>query len=236
MLCLPRMRFRIGKIPVRVQPAFFLVALVLGASGGDVRTVVAWMLIVFGSVLLHELGHAAAGLAFGLEPSIELHTMGGTTSWTSTQPLRTAPRVVISLAGPVAGFVAAGVVVALGPGAFPRFAGGFVYQSLLFVNLTWGLLNLVPMLPLDGGNVMRHLLNALTGGRGEVPARIASMAVAALSLGAILLLGALGVALPFSSLWAMMLAALFASTNFRELQELRARERDERVRELGIRR
>jgi Zn-dependent protease len=230
------MRFRIGKIPVRVQPAFFLVALVLGASGGDVRTVVAWVIIVFGSVMLHELGHAAAGLAFGLEPSIELHTMGGTTSWTSPPPLRATPRVVISLAGPFAGFVVAAVVVALGPGALPRFAGGFVYHSLLFVNLTWGVLNLLPMLPLDGGNVMRHLLNALTDGRGEVPARIVSMAVAALSLGAVLILGALGVVLPFSNLWAMLLAAVFASTNWRELQELRARDHDARVRELGIRR
>jgi Zn-dependent protease len=231
------MRFRIGKIPVRVQPAFFLVALLLGASGGDVRTVVAWVLIVFGSVLLHELGHAAAGLAFGLEPSIELHTMGGTTSWTSTRPLRTAARVVISLAGPFAGFVVAAVVLALGPEAFARFAGGpLVYESLLFVNLTWGVLNLVPMLPLDGGNVMRHLLNALTGGRGEVPARIVSMAVAVLSLGAVLLLRTLGVALPFSGWWAGMLAAVFAGTNWRELQELRAREQEARVRELGIRR
>jgi Zn-dependent protease len=236
MLSLRRMRFRIGKIPVRVQPAFFLVALLLGASGDDVRTVVAWGLIVFGSVLLHELGHAVAGLAFGLEPSIELHPMGGTTSWTSKESLRAAPRVVISLAGPFAGFVLAAVVVALGPRAFPSFAGGFVYANLLFVNLTWGLLNLVPMLPLDGGNVMRHLLNALTSGRGEAPARIVSMAVAALSLGTVLLLRALGVALPFSSWWVMMLAAVFASTNWRELQELRALEHDARVRELGIRR
>jgi Zn-dependent protease len=230
------MRFRIGKIPVRVQPAFFLVALLLGASGGDLRTVAAWVIIVFGSVLIHELGHAAAGLALGLTPSIELHGMGGTTSWASPSPQRVAPRVVISLAGPFAGFLIAAAVVALGPGVFPRFAGGFVYRSLLFVNLTWGLLNLLPMLPLDGGNVMRHLLNALTSGRGEAPARIVSMAVAALSLGVVLLLGALGVALPFSSLWAMMLAAIFASSNWRELQELRAREHDERVRELGIRR
>jgi Zn-dependent protease len=229
------MRFRIGKIPVRVQPAFFFVALVLGGLGGDLRTVLAWAVIVFGSVLLHELGHAAAGLAFGLEPSIELHTMGGTTSWTSSAPLGVAPRVVISLAGPCAGFLVAAVVVALGPSALPHFAGGFVYRNLLFVNLTWGLLNLVPMLPLDGGNVMRHLLNALTGGRGEEPARIVSMAVAGASLAAILLLEALGVALPFSGVWAMLLAVAFAGSNLRELQELRARERDARVRELGTR-
>jgi Zn-dependent protease len=229
------MRFRIGKIPVRVQPAFFVVALLLGGLSGDLRTVAAWAVIVFGSVLLHELGHAAAGLAFGLEPSIELHTMGGTTSWASSAPLGVAPRVVISLAGPGAGFVVAAIVVALGPGAFPHLAGGFVYRNLLFVNLTWGLLNLVPMLPLDGGNVMRHLLNGATGGRGEEPARIASMAIAGASLAALLLLRVLGVALPFDSVWAMMLAAVFAMSNWRELQDLRARERDARVRELGTR-
>ncbi len=220
------MRFRLGKIPVLVQPSFFVMAVVLGASGGDLRVVVAWVLIVFVSVMLHELGHAAAGLAFGLEPSIELHTMGGTTSWTTRRALSVAKRVTISLAGPCAGFLVAGIVVALGPGAFPRFGGGFVYSSLRFVNLTWGLLNLLPMLPLDGGNVMAQVIGAVVPGRGERLGHVVSIAVAALSLGAVLLLGLLGAKLPFSGLWAAMLALLFASSNWRALGELRAREHD----------
>jgi Zn-dependent protease len=210
------MKFRLGKIPVYVQPAFFIMALVLGVGGErDPRIVAAWVAIVFVSVMLHELGHAAAGLAFGLEPAIELHTMGGTTSWSTTRALSTAQRVTISFAGPCAGFLVAALVRVLGPGVFPRF----VYDSLLFVNFRWGVLNLMPMLPLDGGNVMTHLLNAATGGRGERPARIVSIVVAAASMGVALLLG---------YWWGAMLAVLFASSNWRGLQELNARERDAR--------
>src|SRR5262249_47608723 len=143
------------------------------------------------SVMLHELGHAAAGLAFGLEPRIELHTMGGTTSWSTPRALSTAKRVTISLAGPFAGFLFGAlvwlVVRALGPGVLPRFQNDFVRDTLLNVNFGWGLLNLLPMLPLDGGNVMTHLLNALTHGRGERPARIVSIVMAALALAAALL-------------------------------------------------
>jgi Zn-dependent protease len=214
------MRFRLGKIPVYVQPAFFIMALVLGVGGqSDLRIVAGWVGVVFVSVMLHELGHAAAGLAFGLEPSIELHTMGGTTSWSTTRPLSTAQRVTISLAGPCAGFVLAAVVKwGLGP-AFPRFDDSFVYSSLLYVNFWWGVLNLLPMLPLDGGNVMTHLLNAFTGGRGERPARIVSIVVAGMSI---------GMALLVRYWWGAMLGFLFAGSNWRGLQELNARERGAR--------
>jgi Zn-dependent protease len=216
------MRFRIGKIPVVVQPTFLVMAAVLGVWGRDLRVSVAWIAVVFVSVMLHELGHATAGLVFGLQPRIELHGMGGTTAWSTTRKLNAAQRVTISLAGPCAGFAVWGIVRSLGPGAFPRFEDGFVYNSLVEVNLKWGLLNLLPMLPLDGGSVMTHLLNAFTGGRGERPARIVSIAVAGVGLAAALLLTG-GRA---NGAWLAMLAILFASDNWRGLQDLKAREHD----------
>jgi Zn-dependent protease len=216
------MRFRLGKIPVVVRPTFFVMAAVLGVWGTDLLVSIAWIAIVFVSVMLHELGHATAGLAFGLEPRIELHGMGGTTAWSTPRALNTAQRVTISLAGPCAGFAVWAVVRALGPGAFPRFGDGFIYSKLVEVNLKWGLLNLLPMLPLDGGNVMTHLLNAFTGGRGERSARIVSIVVAGVGLAAALLLTG-GWA---NGAWMAMLALLFASSNWRGLEDLRAREHD----------
>jgi Zn-dependent protease len=211
--------FRLGKIPVRVHPSFFLTAVLLGLYYTDLRILVTWALVVFVSVLLHESGHATMGLAFGMQPQIDLHGMGGTTSWTTPRELSTARRIAISLAGPGAGFVAAALVrYGIGPRAFPPTPwGDFLYQSLLFVNFSWGILNLLPMLPLDGGNVMAQLLNALTKGRGERPARIVSLVVAVL---------ALPCAAWIQSWWTALLAVSFIASNWRGLKDVSAREHD----------
>jgi Zn-dependent protease len=210
--------FRLGKIPVRIQPSFFVMTVILGASALDLR-IAAWVLVVLVSVLVHELGHATMGLSFGLEPRIELHGMGGTTSWASPRDLGAARRIAISLAGPGAGFAVAALVRwGLGPAAFAALPmGGFVYDQLLYVNFAWGVLNLLPMLPLDGGNVTVQLLNLLTKGKGERPARIVSIAVAGLALVA---------AAFFRSPWSGVLAASFAMSNWRGLKELSEREHD----------
>ncbi|HEY8039296.1 MAG TPA: hypothetical protein VIF15_05855, partial [Polyangiaceae bacterium] len=205
--------------------SFFLIAVVFGAAAGaDLLRIGTWAAIVFVSVMLHELGHAMMGMAFGLEPRIDLHGMGGTTSWSTPRALSTARRIAISLAGPGAGFVVAAIVrFGLGPGLFPPTPlGDFVYENLLFVNFVWGLVNLVPMLPLDGGNVMMQSLNALTHGRGERPARVVSIVVAALAVPAGWFL--------MGNWWISLLAASFVATNWRGLQDLAARENDEPLR------
>jgi Zn-dependent protease len=217
--------FRLGKIPVRVQAWFFVLTVFLG-SAGDPRLLLPWVAIVFVSVLMHELGHALTGLAFGLQPSIELHGMGGTTSWAASKPLSTWQRVAISLAGPFAGFaVGALVFAATLEGLFPKAElWDDVVAQLLFVNVGWGVLNLLPMLPLDGGNVMTALLNGMTGGRGERPARIVSMGVAVLA-------GVLVIVFKRGGWWGAFLILSFFATNYRGLQALKARESDAPMRE-----
>jgi Zn-dependent protease len=219
--------FRLGKIPVRIQPSFLVMAVVLGLLGvQDVAVVGSWVVIVLVSVMLHELGHATMGLAFGLSPQIDLHGMGGTTSWAPSAPLSSPKRIAISLAGPGAGFVVAAVVFAVGRARFPHSPlGDIVYRNLLFVNFGWGLVNLLPMLPLDGGNVMTQVLQVLTRGKGERPARIVSIVVAILSAVAVFLVSFTpGEGLSYAVLWPVLLAASFVSLNVRALGELRARE------------
>jgi Zn-dependent protease len=211
--------FRLGKIPVTIQPSFLVVAVLFGLTAGTPAMVAAWAVIVFVSVLIHELGHATTGLAFGLSPSIQLHAMGGTTSWSSAAPLSTAKRIAISLAGPFAGFgVAAIVYFAVGRDRFPPTPlGHFLYGNLLFVNFGWGALNLLPMLPLDGGNVMAQSLNALMHGRGERPARVVSIVVASLAIAA---------SLASRFIWGALLAGSFIALNVRGLKDAKAREHD----------
>ncbi len=214
--------FRLGRIPVRILPSFFLTTGFFAFSAmRDLSDCIAWVLVVLGSVLLHELGHAMVGRAFGLEPRIQLHGLGGTTSWTATpRRLSTAQRVAISLAGPGMGFVAGGAVVLarslLVPGVVPATRTVIMVSGMLRqVNFYWGVLNLLPMLPLDGGDVMAQLLNAFTRGRGERPARVASIVVA---------VSAALLALVSQQWWPALLAASFVRSNWQGLKALTERE------------
>jgi Zn-dependent protease len=151
---------------------------------------------------------------FGLRPTIQLHAMGGTTSWVVPRKLSVGRRIAISLAGPAAGFALAAVVIfgrARAGTLFSSELGFYVYGSLLWVNVGWGILNLLPILPLDGGNVLFHALNAATQGRGERPARIISLWVAALGVAA---------AVGTGELFAGLLAASFIALNWRGLRAL----------------
>ncbi len=203
---------RLLGIPLRIHPTFFLMAAVLGARpGADVTAVLIWIGVVFASVLLHELGHALAARAFGYRPRIELHAMGGTTLWGGA-PVTPLRRLVVSLAGPFAG-LAVGAIVWVIPDAGLTGRAAEAVHAILLVNVVWGLLNLLPILPLDGGNVMASILDGLTGGRGERPARIASFLLAGAGLVLALLAG---------QIWAALLAGIFAVGNLRaSLDDLR---------------
>ena len=180
--------FSLAGIPVRVHPLFWLIALLLGSSSRDLSQILIWILVVFVSILAHELGHALAMRRFGQQSRIVLHAMGGltipeSTPWGSgwANVSRTSNQeIFISLAGPFAGFLFAGLVVAgvqlsggevitgrllglipLPSGAILPFGGrvlGVLVTMLLWVNIRWGLFNLLPIYPLDGGNVARNLL------------------------------------------------------------------------------
>jgi len=181
------LRFSIVGVPVRVHPLFWLIALLLGSSG-TLLSIPIWIFVVFVSVLIHELGHAMAFRWYGIRSHIVLHAMGGLTipeaapwgsGWANVSP---SPKqeIVISLAGPFAGFSFAAVVMLLvyltggslrsstifGFISLPLIAnmsvGGMVLSIfvslLLFVNVVWGLFNLLPVYPLDGGQVTRNVL------------------------------------------------------------------------------
>src|SRR5689334_2838556 len=103
------LRFRIGPIPIQVHPSHFLVAAILGGGAGGSSTldllvqVLEWMLVVFVSVLIHELGHAGAALAAGYRPDIQLAWLGGVTRPNAPGPIPWGRDVLLTIAGPLAG-------------------------------------------------------------------------------------------------------------------------------------
>ncbi len=181
------LQFSVAGIPVRVHPLFWLISILFGAAGGSLLLVPIWVFVIFISILIHELGHAFAFRRSGLRSHIVLHFGGGLTipesiswggGWASVA-LSRGQEIFISLAGPFAGFLFAGIILAgvvltggsvatsylLGFIPLPLIALvpyggvliGMLVQQFLWVNIFWGLINLVPVQPLDGGNVARNI-------------------------------------------------------------------------------
>lgn len=155
------MRFTLFGIPTEVHGSFLFGAVLLGLN--DVSFLPFWVFIVFVSVMIHELGHALSIRAFGLRPQISLQWLGGLTAWSGGSDLSRPKRIFISFAGPLAGFVFAGVCFALFRYRGDAIAelGPLPLKTLLMfqaVNLYWGVINLAPVLPLDGGHMLEHAL------------------------------------------------------------------------------
>ena len=165
------LEFRVSGIPVTVEPVFLLVmGLLAWVNGYTGALIPVFMLVAGGSVLIHELGHATAHRSFGARPRVTLTGFGGVTTGPAHPKSRS---LVVTLAGPGAGFLAAAVGVALSRVVSPG-AGMLAdaLEMLIWVNVIWGIFNLLPVLPLDGGHVAADLF-------GARPALVLSVAGAA---------------------------------------------------------
>lgn len=176
--------FRLLGIPVRVHPLFWAVTLLLGLGGNpEPVKMLFWVGVAFVSILIHEMGHALAARAFGWPPRITLHGMGGLASYQPTHHSKRA-QILITAAGPGAGFLfALLIVVAIkasghavqvewppnGPlpvhwELYESYKLNLLILDLLFINIFWGLINLLPIYPLDGGQIAREVLGLINPG------------------------------------------------------------------------
>ncbi|MEQ1508606.1 MAG: site-2 protease family protein, partial [Myxococcota bacterium] len=162
-------RFRLFRFTIQVNFGFLLflgVLAILRLPTQPVAAVVAFLLAVTLSLVVHELGHAFVARSFGLKVMpIELSFMHGVTPHQSTTPGR---QLGITLAGPGAGFVLA--ALAMGAGLIAdqvRMSHqSVVYElidALVYVNIVYGLFNLLPIWPLDGGNALRSSVALVWG-------------------------------------------------------------------------
>jgi Zn-dependent protease len=235
--------FNVLGIPARIHPGFWIMAFILAfnSAGRPPQPLQALinMAIILVSILVHELGHAILQRRFGLNSRIVLYHLGGLAiadqGFSGFERRRarrdTRDSILISLAGPGAGFLLAALVIlivflcrgSVSFAGFPdlwrlRMPSGTspnIYAMIdfaLFVNIFWGLMNLVPVLPLDGGQVAREIITHRDPYDGLAKALQLSIAVG--------IVAAVVMWLVAGQQYAGMMFALLAVSNYLTLQQL----------------
>ena len=223
------LQFTLFGVPVTVSVWHWLMAGLIGyqisaralpaaAPGATVASHVAIAaLCIFFSILLHEMGHALIARLFGMERAVILLLMGGLAYGPRRQGVKWWQDVLVSLAGPFAQLLLAGLLFA-GWAAAELLAGGVRMSSplaltaaitLMYVNILWPLFNLLPIFPLDGGQVMRAVFVRFLRSGGELWTARVSLFVA-------VMLGAL--ALVFREPFFIIFFGMFAFQNYQMMQ------------------
>lgn len=174
--------FRALGFPVRVRPGFFVfVVLALVAYRGPLGPWLAGAIAVL--TVTHELGHATVARLYGARAEISLDMFAGYTSYEPSRPLSPRERATIAVAGPLAEIVP-GVLALVAMGVNPLDHSA-VRQSDAALAIWWagpvlGIVNLLPLLPLDGGVILSTGAEAALPGRGHRYVQWASLAVSAM--------------------------------------------------------
>jgi Zn-dependent protease len=150
--------FRLLGFPIRIDPSFLLIVALIGFDGSASRLAV-WVGLAVVSVLAHELGHALAARRMGATASISLQGMGGLTRSSRAEPFSRGESALLSAAGPAAGIlIGLPVLYAIAALDWPSWTmGGFALRTAAFTTLGWSALNLLPIVPLDGGRAVAAL-------------------------------------------------------------------------------
>jgi stage IV sporulation protein FB len=200
------LQFRFLGIPVRVHPMFWLVMVLISGSN-TLKHAAIFIACAFVSILIHELGHGLSSRAVGNEPvGIVLYAMGGYCQF-MRQARSAGQRLFVLLMGPGAGFALLGLVLALAQaygGVRPLDAMALVgvgqgnrievlnrlagwtepaYLALVYlleINFWWGVLNLLPIWPLDGGQAAGVVLGVVNPRHGTRWTHVLSLLTAGL--------------------------------------------------------
>ncbi|MGQ4647318.1 M50 family metallopeptidase [Lyngbya aestuarii] len=213
---------RIGKlfgIPFYVHPSWFLVLGLMTFSYGGYLTGIfpglggplPWVLgfvaalLLFASVLAHELGHSFVAISQGIEvKAITLFLFGGLASL-EKESKTPAEAFWVAIAGPVVSIVIFGLLSAVSVTTAISGPLAALLAMVAYINLVLALFNLIPGLPLDGGNILKSVVWKITGNpyKGVVFAsRVGQfLGWAGIALG---LLSVLGIS-NFGSFWTLLI-------------------------------
>jgi len=156
------LKFRLFGVNARVHPSFWLGGLIFTRGSPGISLVLTGIATLFVSIFVHEMGHALSGKFFGDRvPSITLHAMGG--HYTPGNTLRHGRFIWMVLWGPLAGFILGAIAIgarfALEAHLLPfSVLLWYAIYDLMWINITWGLVNLLPVFPLDGGQILREVV------------------------------------------------------------------------------
>jgi Zn-dependent protease len=189
-------------IPVFISPWWFVVAAVLvvlysnsntmpGTVQGSVPrylVAVAFVVLLYLSVLVHELSHSLVARGFGLPVRrILLYPLGGF-SEIEQEPPTPGKEFLVSAAGPAMSLALAGIGIGVNVLLNLRGIPRVLIDRVILANAVVGVFNLLPGLPLDGGRVLRAGLWKLTGKSGYSTVlaawagRVIAIALAAVAL------------------------------------------------------
>lgn len=205
---------RIAGIPIYLDMMFVLVLIVFGYgyfTSGNLQLMSVGLIIIAGllvSILLHELGHALTGLAFGTRTrEIELTGLGGVARFATALPRSVFVRTLVYLAGP-----AVNLVLWKGLNELAHLAAGInkiaLAQALITLagaNFWLMVFNLLPAYPLDGGHTLDAWLGAIFGS-------IWSTRIVAV-LGLVVCAGIVYMAFPVN-FWLLLLAFVLFQANW----------------------
>ncbi len=175
--------FTLLGVPVYISIWFVVIVAYWGLSAGDLASGLTWGAIITVSILVHEFGHAMVARHYGLQPRVLLHGWGGLCAHERAEKDRHDAFIIA--AGPAAGLLlgavawgvrASGALTGLEPVRW--LVVDHVFRTVVWVNIFWSLVNLLPLWPLDGGQLFRlGIVRWLGGARGERVAHWAGVAV-----------------------------------------------------------
>ncbi len=161
--------FRLLGFDVRVQSGFVVfMALIVFLYRDEFGLWLAGAIAVL--TLIHELGHAVAARRTGAHAEISLGFLAGYASYRPSRELKRWESAWISFAGPLV-HIATAVVVLIAMGVNPldldQVRGSPASEAIFFAGPFIGAMNLIPVLPLDGGNIVTYALDAIVPGRAR---------------------------------------------------------------------
>jgi Zn-dependent protease len=194
------LNFSLFRIPIRVHPFFWIISAVLGDWVFRVwgfPYLLLWIACVFVSILLHELGHALTGRLFGNRAHILLYGFGGLAIGSVDPHNRRWERIAVLLAGPGIQLVLYAILWSVtwylgepnSPARGHLLWGGYALLRvvgepaavtlclLMLINLIWPIFNLLPIWPLDGGRIMREVVEGIRPRDGTVISLVISAVV-----------------------------------------------------------